>query len=67
MTRQDDYVKAMRESNHKQLDYIREKLHAFADSLTEGFTGEFEIRVPLLCGRMGDVSVKTTERQPKRN
>lgn len=56
----------MREANLNQLDYIREKLHRFADTLTEGFTGEFEIRVPLLRGTMGDVSVVITERQPKR-
>jgi hypothetical protein len=66
MNRQDDYVKAMRESNLTQVDYIRQKLHAFADSVSEEFTGEFEIRVPLLHGRMGDVSVVTTQRQPKR-
>ena len=66
MTRENAYAKEMREKNLSQVDYVRDRLHRFADSLTEEFTGQFEIRVPLLRGMMGEVSVVVTERQPKR-
>ncbi len=66
MNSENAYLERMRESNREQLDYIRDKLNRMFDSFTPDLTGQFEIRVPLLRGMAGEISIVTTERQPKR-
>lgn len=67
MNSENAYLERMRSTNREQLDYVRERLNRLFDQLAPDFTGQFEIRIPLLRGTAGEVSVVTTERQPKRN